>query len=190
MDSPENSFIDKLKQGDVKAFEHLFRTNYKLLCNFAFKILKNDTLAEEIVQDIFYHLWKKRQTLDNVNSLSSYLYKSVYNNSLKYIRHQKIVNEHQLDVQFNLSQTFDFQENYSEISEIRNIIEKTLCSVPVRTRVIFQLNRNQGLTYKEIAERLNISVKTVEAGMTSLLKLFRKNLRDYMFIIIIYLFLG
>ncbi len=190
MNSKKNTIINKLIKGDEKTFEYLFLTYYKSLRQYACKIIKDDIAAEEIVEDIFYHLWDKRHTIGSISLVKSYLYKATYNNALKYLRHNKIVTKHQEEVQRQLSQTFEYQENYSEIDEIRNIIRETMHSVPERTQTIFQLNRNQGLKYHEIAERLNISVKTVEAHMTSLLKLFRENLKDYMFLIIIGFLLG
>lgn len=180
--------INKIKNGDEKAFEELFRTYYKPLCQYTYRILKDPVTAEEIVQDIFYHIWEKRQTLEPILSVKSYLYKAVSNNALKYLRHNKIVNAHQEVVQHDLLQSFNLQENYSEMNEIIHIIEETMNSVPERTHIIFSLHRDQGLKYKEIAQELNISVKTVEAHMTYLLKLLRENLRDYMFLIIIIIF--
>lgn len=171
--------LTRVKKGDEKAFEQVFRTYYKTLCLFAHKILQNNEVAEEIVQDIFYYFWEKRATLEFTISVKAYLFKAVYNNSLKYLRHQKIVKNYEAHVIGN-EQQFEQQENYAEIGEIMHTIQETLNQVPERTREIFELNRNEGLKYHEIAEKLNISVKTVEAHMTSILKLFRENLRDYM----------
>jgi len=189
MSSHEHELLDKIKRGDEKAFELLFRTYYKSLCQFTYRILKDAIIAEEIVQDIFYHLWGKRQNMDMIITVKSYLFKAAYNNALKYLRHNKIIKAHEEMMKNNLSQMFDLQENYTELDELRHIIADTINSVPERTRIIFTLNRDEGLKYKEIAEQLNISVKTVEAHMTHLLKLFRENLSDYMFMIILYLFL-
>jgi len=178
--------IERVRKGDEKAFETLFRTYYNSLCLFAHKILKDNEVAEEIVQDIYYYVWEKRETLELTTSVKSYLFKSVYNNSLKYIRHQKIVKNYESKVERE-DQPFELQDNYAEIGEILHIIKFTLEQVPDRTREIFELNRNEGLKYQEISDKLNISVKTVEAHMTSILKLFRENLKEYMTIFLIFL---
>jgi len=178
--------IERVQKGDEKAFETLFRTYYHSLCLFAHKILKDHEVAEEIVQDIYYYMWEKRESLELTTSVKSYLFKSVYNNSLKYIRHQKIVKNYETKVGKE-DQPFDLQDNHAEIGEIMHIIKLTLENVPERTREIFELNRNEGLKYQEISDKLSISIKTVEAHMTSVLKLFRENLKDYMMIVIFFL---
>jgi RNA polymerase sigma-70 factor, ECF subfamily len=180
--------LERVRKGDEKAFETLFRTYYNSLCLFANKILKDSEVAEEIVQDIYYYFWEKRQALELTTSVKSYLFKSVYNNSLKYIRHQKIVKNYEQRVGSE-DQSFDLQENYAEMGEIIHIIKATLDQVPDRTREIFELNRNEGLKYQEISDKLAISVKTVEAHMTSILKLFRENLKEFMVFVLIF-FIG
>lgn len=185
MVSNENELLTRITKGDEKAFEILFRTYYKVLCNYSFKILKDSTAAEEIVQDIFFHIWEKKQFLDRIISVKSYLYKAAHNNSIKQLRHEKIVTEHQDWFKNDQENSFDLQENYAEIFEISHIILETINSVPERTREIFILKRDEGLKYKEIAERLKISVKTVEAHMTQILKLLREHLKDYLLVIII-----
>jgi RNA polymerase sigma-70 factor, ECF subfamily len=171
--------IERVQKGDEKAFEMLFRTYYNSLCLFVHKILKDKEVSEEIVQDIFYYVWEKRESLELSISVKSYLFKSVYNNSLKYIRHQKIVKNYESKVE-KADQPFELQDNNAEIGEIMHIIKFTLDQVPDRTREIFELNRNEGLKYQEISDKLQISIKTVEAHMTSILKLFRENLKEYM----------
>jgi RNA polymerase sigma-70 factor (ECF subfamily) len=178
--------IERVRKGDEKAFESLFRTYYRSLCLFAHKIVKDSEVAEEIVQDIYYYVWEKRETLELTTSVKSYLFKSVYNNSLKHIRHQKIVKNYEQKISKE-DLPFELQENYTEIGEIIHTIKLTLDKVPKRTREIFELNRNDGLKYQEISDKLGISVKTVEAHMTSILKLFRENLKDYMMIILLFL---
>jgi RNA polymerase sigma-70 factor (ECF subfamily) len=173
----------RIRKDDEAAFESLFRTYYKSLCYFAYKIVKDNIVAEEIVQDLFFHIWEKRVTIELFTSVKSYLFKSIHNNSLKYLRHQKIVIEHQTKVKSDQVLPFELQENYAEIGEMMHIINQTLEEVPQRTREIFQLNRDEGLKYQEIAEKLDISVKTVEAHITSILKLLRKNLKDYLILV-------
>lgn len=178
--------IERIRKGDEKAFESLFRTYYHSLCLFSHKIVKDNEIAEEIVQDIFYYFWEKREALDLTTSVKSYLFKSVYNNSLKHIRHQKIVRNYEQMVILD-DPSFDLQDNNAEIGEIIHIIKLTLDNAAERTREIFELNRNEGLKYQEISDKLGISIKTVEAHMTSILKAFRENLKDYMTLLVFFL---
>jgi RNA polymerase sigma-70 factor, ECF subfamily len=172
--------FERIKKGEEVAFESLFRMYYKSLCYFSFKIVKDSIAAEEIVQDIFFYVWEKRETLSLTTSVKSYLFKSVHNNSLKLLRHRKIVADYETKAKNSPDAAFELQENYAEIGEMIHIINRSLEEAPFRTREIFELNRNEGFKYQEIAEKMNISVKTVEAHMTQMLKMLRKNLKEYL----------
>jgi RNA polymerase sigma-70 factor, ECF subfamily len=185
MDTNELELFERIRQGDKQAFETLFRLYYKSLCVFSHRIVKDAVTAEELIQDILYHLWDKRSSLILNTSLKSYLFKSAYNNSLKHIRHQKIVLEHENYVKNSPEPGIQQPDNYAETGEIMHIIDQTLNQVAERSQEIFKLNRYEGLKYHEIAEKLGISVKTVEAHMTSLLRLFRENLKDYLVVLFI-----
>lgn len=177
--------FNRIKLGDEIAFELLFRDYYKSLCLFSLKIVKDAVVAEEITEDIFFQLWEKKETIDLNISVKSYLFKSVYNNSLKYLRHQKIVSIHEAHVKSDAESGIQLPDNYAETGEIMYIIRKTLEQVPEKTRQIFEMNRYEGLKYNEIAEKLGISIKTVEAHISSILRLFRENLKDYLLILFI-----
>ena len=187
MNTNDLELYDRIKKGDEAAFESLFRTYYTVLCVFSQRIVRDAITAEEIVQDIFFYFWEKRETLDLNISLKSYLFKSVYNNSLKHLRHQKIVKEYESHVKLAENNQYQLQENYVETGEIMQIIHETLQKVSDRSREIFHMNRYDGLKYQEIAEKLGISIKTVEAHMSGLLKLFRESLRDYLPLFILFL---
>lgn len=184
MTTNEPELIERIKQGDIHAFEMLFKTYYVSLCNFCNKIVKDPDVAEEIVQDFFARFWDKRYFTDVNTSAKSYLFRSVYNNSFKYLRHKKIILEHE-NYSLNNNDNFQLPDNLVEIGEMQHIIKVTLLKLPERTREIFELNRNKGLKYQEIAEKLDISVKTVEAHITSVLKTLRTNLKDYLIVLFI-----
>ena len=86
----EKNIFDKIKADDIKSFEFLFRRYYSILCNYAYKILKDIDAAEEIIQDLFYNIWEKRDTLSIESSVKSYLYKSTYNRCMLLLRHKNI----------------------------------------------------------------------------------------------------
>jgi RNA polymerase sigma-70 factor, ECF subfamily len=176
----EVQILERIRNGDVQAFETVFRAYYQSLCLFSFRYLKRTDLAEEIVQDIFVNIWDKRSSLQLETSLKSYLYRAVHNNSLKYIQHQKVVEKHADHLTHRKEQSFSEPQNNLQVEEVTKLQNNSYNSMPQKTREIFELSRNEGLKYAEIAEKLEISVKTVEAHMGSALKVLRENLKDYL----------
>ncbi|HYW94816.1 MAG TPA: RNA polymerase sigma-70 factor [Bacteroidales bacterium] len=175
----ERFILAALKRGDIKAFENLFHSYYPRLCRYAETLLKTEGLPEEIVQDVFYNIWKKRKELAIKISLKSYLYRSVYNHALMHLRKYK--HEIRLDENWAVNQAGEMAGPMEKIDEkeISSLVSATLSTLPERTRVIFTLNRMEGMTYRDIAERLSVSVKTVEANMSKALKALRRSLNEY-----------
>ncbi|MFC2115636.1 RNA polymerase sigma-70 factor [Bacteroidota bacterium] len=173
----EKESIRKIQQGDIHAYEMLFRKYYETLCQWAHRYLHDKDSAEEVVQDLFYHLWRDRAELNIKVSLKSYLYKAVSNNCLMILKKQSRRSAIEADIatQSESSQAHDTLET----SEIREVVSKTLDELPERPATIFRMSRYDGLKYREIAEKLSISVKTVEANMGKALEMFRKNLKEY-----------
>lgn len=175
----EQQQLRKIRKGDIDSFEKLFHRFYPGLCSYGVSLVKKEEIAEEVVQDVFYNIWKNRDSLRINRSWQSYLYRAVYNNSMMYLR--KTRREYLTDDGFNL----DFQVNSpdpSQVMEYREVSEmvlKTLEELPERTREIFRMSRQEGLKYKEIALKLSISVKTVEANMGKALKALRTSLEKY-----------
>ncbi len=172
----DKDIISGIKQGDIGQFESLFRSTYSSLVNYARTILKDNDTAEEIVQDLFYILWRDRGKIKINTSLNGYLFRSVYNKSMHYLEHQKVVKRHAGQAAAGIS--IDNEDpvevlKYKELHEkITLIIEK----LPERCARIFCMSRFEGLKYSEIADQLSISVKTVEANMGKALKEFRNEL--------------
>jgi RNA polymerase sigma-70 factor (ECF subfamily) len=172
----DRDIIGGIRNGDIGQFESLFRSTYSSLVNYARTILKDNDTAEEIVQDLFYVLWRDRKKIKIMTSLNGYLFRAVYNKSMHYLEHQKVVNRHASKAATGVSiDTVDPVEvlKYKELHEkIATIIGK----LPERCARIFCMSRFEGLKYAEIAEELQISVKTVEANMGKALKEFRNEL--------------
>lgn len=179
MNSEDLKIVKEIKKGNLKTFEMLFKKLYTRLCNYANKYVHNIDVAEEIVQELFYKLWAKREKLEINISLKSYLYRAVYNGSLQYLNHRNI------ELRYEDYRKREHKVNNTDASEevrtqeLYEIINKTLNSLPERCRKIFHLNRYEGLKYWEIAEKLSLSVKTIEANISRALKLLRKNLKEY-----------
>ncbi|NDW11612.1 RNA polymerase sigma-70 factor [Bacteroides sp. 214] len=166
--------IKRIKEGDVKAFEQLFRFYYTPLMMYAYSITGRREVSEEIIQELFFKLWRDREELRIFQSLKSYLYTSVRNQSLRYHEYNMVREQHKEKViAFSEKSQNSTPQEQLEYKELEIIINQTLERMPERRRQIFAMHRYQGLKYKEIAEKLSISVKTVEAEMTKTYKALR-----------------
>lgn len=171
--------INRMQKLDKTAFEQLFREHFTPLVAFANKFLHDIDSSKEIVHDAYIKLWEKRDTIDLSKSVKSYLFTSVYNRSLNYIRdHKKFMKE---EMDYERFDTGDYQDSSRKMigKEIEQEINQSIESLPEACKNVFLLSRFEGLKYAEIAEKLGISVKTVEAQMSKALKILREKLKEY-----------
>jgi len=174
----DSEIIRRIRQGDKQEFEKLFRSSYVSLVRYAKTILKDHDTAEEIVQDLFFRLWQDRVNLTIESSLNGYLFRSVHNRSLHFIEHQKVVDRHAGEIAASADQTAEPVTEAIYYSELQSKVARVLERLPERCSVIFRMSRFEGLKYNEIAEKLSVSLKTVEANMGKALKEFRKALAE------------
>jgi RNA polymerase sigma-70 factor (ECF subfamily) len=170
--------IGRIRQGDVGQFESLFRSSYVSLVRYAKTLIKDHDTAEEIVQDLFFRLWQDKEKIKIESSLNGYLFRSVHNKCLHYIEHNRVVERHTEEMSYRQT---DNQESPSDIlnyKELQARIARILERLPERCGKIFYMSRFEGLKYTEIAEKLSVSVKTVESNMGRALKEFRKELTE------------
>lgn len=180
MNSVDKIRLDAIKQGDIKEFEQFFREFYSPLLSYANRFFEDNQDAEEIVQDLFFKLWDKRAKLEITSSLASYLFRAVRNNCLQALKYQKNKTKYQAYLKSN-SETYLEGEPLEALKfvELNQRVNYILSELPERCQDIFKLNRFNGLKYREIAVKLSISIKTVEANMSKALKHFRLSLKDY-----------
>ncbi|CAG4994392.1 RNA polymerase sigma-H factor [Dyadobacter sp. CECT 9275] len=159
--------IALIKKGDSRALDSLFKKYYNSLCRFASYFTGRNDLAEEIVADVFYKIWEKRESLMIDRNLRSYLFTATRHTSINYMKQEKnVMDELSDDLIENAPgpvETLMYQEFESNIHNLINIL-------PQKRKAIFQLNRFEGFTYNEIAEILSLSSKTVENQMGKALK--------------------
>lgn len=172
----DRDIIRRIRKGDIGQFEFLFRSSYASLVNYTKTILKDTDTAEEIVQDLFYVLWRDRKKLKITTSVKGYLFRAVYNKSMHYIEHRKVVQEHVKKTKTNISIDMNDPVEILKYKELHEKIAVLIAKLPERCARIFCMNRFEGLKYAEIADELSISVKTVEANMGKALKKFRNEL--------------
>lgn len=170
----------KIQGGDIREFERLFTRYYEPLCHHADKILKDMDTAEDIVQEFFYQFWKNRANFSPKLSLNAYLYQAIRNNALHYLEHVSVRKNYAQQVMNDFQEWVpDTVQNDVELRDLGKVINATLLKLPERCSRIFRMNRFEGKKYREIAELLSISVKTVEADMGKALQMFRKTLKEY-----------
>ena len=174
----DSEIIRRIRQGDKQEFEKLFRSSYVSLVRYAKRILKDHDTAEEIVQDLFFRLWQDRGNLTIESSLNGYLFRSVHNKSLHFIEHQKVIDRHAGEIAASADETAEPVTDAIYYSELQSKVARVLERLPERCSVIFRMSRFEGLKYNEIAEKLSVSLKTVEANMGKALKEFRKALAE------------
>jgi len=172
---------------DKRAFEELFRSFFPSLVLFAQKYVPDQDTAKEIVHNVFINLWEKRQQVDTGSPLKSYLFTSVHNRCLNYIRDQKKFDRDETLFQKLDSTAFSDGVDRLEEQELEQRIYDALQSLPEKCREIFMMNRFEGLKYAGIAEKLGISVKTVETQMSKALKILREKLIDYLGMVILFI---
>ena len=181
--------VKSLRSGEERAFVYLFDNYYDGLVNYAGRIVREAELANDLVQSTFCKLYEERKGLDVRLSIKSYLYKSVYNSCLNAIKHQKVVRNY-IDremLDFYFEEVVQRPEVEVELLEqdLRKALDEAVDRLPERCREVFVLSKMEELSNKEIADRLNISVKTVEAQMTKALSRLRKDLEWLLCVIFI-----
>ncbi len=184
----DQNIFEAIRHDDRQAFERVFRESYRPLTAYAFRFVSDLPTAENIVQDVYLKLWQNRHQLVIATSLIHYLFRSVRNRSLNHLDKTKVRSEY-LRIQIEKEHgNEDYSAFYPEIG-LLDKIETAINALPVKRQEIFRLAREEGLKYREIADRLNLSVKTVEAQMTLALKQLRESLKEYHHLVFFFMIL-
>ncbi|MCX6122455.1 MAG: RNA polymerase sigma-70 factor [Ignavibacteriales bacterium] len=166
----DEELFQRIKSNDAQALKILFERHYSALCHFACKFVKNATLAEEAVSDVFLNIWLKKEKIELSTNLKMYLYTAVKNQSLNYLKKNKIHLEG-IETVVKENITSDLRaDKFIVYEESKNAIDNLLQQLPEKRRIIFSMNRFDGLSYKEIAEILSISIHTVQNQMVAAVK--------------------
>ena len=173
----ERKLILGLKRGDHDSYETLFKLYYVKFVNFADAIIKDRNAAKDIVQDAFIKIWANRARLDENQVLQNYIYVIVKRLILNYLRDHRPAESLDSEVAQKLQSTaWGGQDLIVIANETRNRMQDIIARMPAQRRTVFAMSRNQGMTNKQIAEALQISVKTVERHMTLALAELRENI--------------
>ncbi|RYY53463.1 MAG: RNA polymerase sigma-70 factor [Chitinophagaceae bacterium] len=161
-------------------FEALFKEHFNALHAYAFTILKDTHQAEEIVQQVFCRIWEKREDLSIHTSVKAYLYRSVYHDSLNYLKHKKVMSQYASYAMRQGEGNTNTSPDKMMAEELAAKIREAMEALPEQCRTIFQMSRFEHLKYQEIADALGLSVKTIENQMGKALRVLRSKLAGYL----------
>ncbi len=188
MELNDTHFIELLTKRDERAFEKVFKDNFKKLQSYAITIVSDENVAEEMVQNVFFKLWDRSETIHIQASIAAYLYRAVYNESCNYCKHQKVK---QSFLHYSKHAMSDISAEKASkkvmVTELEQRIKNALNDLPEQCRTVFQLSRFEELKYQQIADTLGISIKTVEAQMGKALRIMRVKLVDYLPLVFLFL---
>ena len=187
METDDQAISILLAKKDEAAFEQVFKTYFKNLHAYACTILKDEDEAEEMVQQVFFKLWDRAENLSFNGPIAAYLYRAIHNECLNYIKHQKVRSNHQLYVAHSMKNQSEHAQGRVLGKELEARYKKALEELPEQCRLIFQLSRFGDMKYREIADELNISIKTVENQMGKALKILRQKLVEFLPILVVLL---
>ncbi len=176
----ERDIVDGIVEGDEMAFEGLFKSFFAELTIYATRFVEDRENAEEIVQDIFFNLWNNRLKLNINTSIKAYLYTTVRNTCLNLIKHKKVESKYREYFSRQLHEDELQPEDWMDGNELQEKITATIEKLPPERKKVFVMSRFDNLKYKEIAEKLDISVKTVENQMGKALKFLREELKEFL----------
>jgi RNA polymerase sigma-70 factor (ECF subfamily) len=165
--------------GDERALEAVFRAHYATMCGVVRRIVFAPDVAEELVQDVFFKLWTKREQLVQIDALRTYLYRAARNTALNHLRRQKLEVAHEEREAAKGEPMAEATDDSAAAGDLAAAVQAAINRLPSRCREIFLLSRDAGLTYGEIAAELGISIKTVETQMGRALKSLRLSLAAF-----------
>lgn len=172
----ERELIQRLNNNDELALASIYNEYWEIMYLGAYNLVKNKQVSEDIVQDVFVNIWKKRGGLEIKVSLRSYLYTSTIYKTYDYFRKNKSAIRVDLLENFNERVQNSNPETKLMDKELQDYLEAVINELPEKCRVVYNLSRNEQLSHKEIAVKLNISTRTVEGHITKALKVLRKSL--------------
>lgn len=175
----ERDLQQRIRAGDEGAFDIVFRAHYPQLVRMAESVVRERALAEEIAQEVMLELWRRRESLQVEQTFRAYLIRSTRNRALNHIRHDRIVAREAAFVALDPPTAPSAEDEVLGV-ELEKAVRDAVNGLPENCREVFQLSREQGLKYSEIASALEISIKTVEKRMGQALAELRERLAPWL----------
>lgn len=173
------ALLNRLKADDSDALKEIFYEFHNPVYLTILRIVNESGTAEDLAQDLFVRFWEKRHQLDIQGELGPYLRRMAINEGLGFLRKNKKYSIEDIDEQYELSSP-ESSESLQAHNDLKHAIDKALNHLPPKCRTVFSLSRFEGLSYREIGEQMNISIKTVENQMGKALKIMRELLKDFL----------
>lgn len=179
-----DQILQSLK-GDRNSFKSIFQEYYQPLCHLSIQYLEDEDEAKGVVQEAFVKLWEIRQNLDPDSNIQNFLFTLVKNSCLNLIKRRQILLRHhekirRLEMHYQYESLSRIGNDYLEFNELKEKIDLAIRKLPEHCRAVFEMSRFEELKNREIAEKLGVTQKTVEAHLTKALKILRKELKDYL----------
>lgn len=183
------TLLTKLKSDDADALKSIFYSFHGPVYQTIMRIVQESNTAEDLAQEVFVRFWEKRHQIEVQGELGPYLRRMAINEALGYLRKNKKYSIEDIDEQFELAGGND-SESLQAHGELQDAVDEAMNKLPPKCRTVFSLSRFDGLSYKEIGEQMNISIKTVENQIGKALKIMRDSLKDYLPILLFIFFAG
>lgn len=167
-------------------FEELFKLNFNNLLRYAASMLEDVSAAEEVVQQVFCKMWEKNVVLTEIQSVNAYLYRSVHNACLNYLKRNQVRRAHHSGIRYAAQEGVQDTDR-AALKELQDKIAGSINALPEQCRTIFQMSRFEHLKYREIADKLGISEKTVENQVGKALKTLKDKLKDYLPVFLLFM---
>ena len=187
-----DDLLSGLKNGNDDAYKYLYDEYYTKLCRVANFYVRDTFVSENLVGDLIFNLWEKREELVIRESLNAYLFTSIRNRCYNYLSQAHVQRESSItqlqedSLIFSMHSETDLPIGILMEKELQNVIDKAISQLPEQTKKVFELKRYEDLSYEDISSQLDISVNTVKYHIKSALKILREDLKDYMALIIVY----
>lgn len=172
----QDHIVRRLRDGDMIAFDVIYRNYSQKLYSFAFSLLKNHDESEELVQDVFVTLWEKREQINTEFRFENYLFTICYNSIRKFFRKKKLEEKVKDYLIKNAPESISPASNTVIYNELIDLVNRSVDKLPAKRKTVYKLSRHEGMQIKEIASRLNISPRTAETHLTKALKFLKKEL--------------
>ncbi len=178
-DDKQEDILKRLKENDRSALKELFQLHYLGVCRSIQRLVKEKATVEDLAQEVFLRFWNKRHRIEIKSSLPAYLHRMATNEALGYLRSLKTFEEEEMLLNSETEGAQNVEMQYLN-TELEDHIKAAIKELPPKCRAVFVLSRFEELTYQEIADRMDISIKTVENQMGRALRLLRAKLRSYL----------
>lgn len=178
----EQKWVKGINRGDLEAFEAFFGHYYKPLLHFIWGYVQSSDIAEELVQDLFMRVWEKREDLDPAGGIKTWLYRTARNLSIDYQRRQKVERKWEKNTRNNYDPLVSYKPAEDKLHEkwMAQAVEDAIADLPERRRLVFMMSRYNGMSHKEIASFLDISLNTVETQISRALKTLREKFEGFL----------